>query len=98
MGTHHAVDVHKLYQTLGVDLNVFSSALKLNTQYMHCIWYDLKLDYKIIENHYVSRIIEMYRILKETGSIYLQMDTRINHWLRYIMDNVFGYDNYVVPV
>jgi len=41
MGTHHAVDVHHLYKTLGITLNVFSSALKLNTQYMHCIWFNV---------------------------------------------------------
>jgi len=46
MGTHHAVDVYHLYKTLGVNLNVFSSAMKLNTQYMHAIWYDLKLNKK----------------------------------------------------
>ena len=36
----------------------------------------------------------MHRILKDTGSIYLQMDTRINHWLRCILDDIFGYDNF----
>tara|TARA_R110000850_G_scaffold262281_1_gene390673 strand:- start:319 stop:909 length:591 start_codon:yes stop_codon:yes gene_type:complete len=36
----------------------------------------------------------MHRILKDTGSIYLQMDTRINHWVRCIMDDVFGYGNF----
>jgi DNA modification methylase len=36
----------------------------------------------------------MYRILKEVGSIYLQMDTRINHWLRIICDEIFEYDNF----
>ena len=37
----------------------------------------------------------MHRILKDTGSIYLQMDTRINHWLRCILDDFFGYDNFL---
>lgn len=55
---------------------------------------DLKCDRKIIEEHYIPRIKEMHRILKETGSIYLQMDTRINHWMRCIMDNIFGYNNF----
>ena len=55
---------------------------------------DLKPKRKIIEEHYIPRIKEMYRILKNTGSIYLQMDTRINHWLRCIMDDVFNYKNY----
>ena len=56
---------------------------------------DLKCDRKVIEEHYIPRIKEMYRVLKETGSIYLQMDWRINHWIRLILDNVFGYDNFV---
>lgn len=43
-GTHHARDAHYLFQTLGLDLNLFSSALKTNSQYMHCIWFDLILD------------------------------------------------------
>ena len=47
-----------------------------------------------IEAHYIPRIKEMHRILKPTGSIYLQMDTRINHWIRCIMDDIFGYDNF----
>jgi glyceraldehyde-3-phosphate dehydrogenase type II len=43
-GTHHARDAYYLFQTLGLDLNLFSSALKTNSQYMHCIWFDLILD------------------------------------------------------
>ena len=58
MGTHHAVDVYHLYKTLGIELNVFSSALKLNTQYMHCIWYDVKLDNKITEEEAIQNFID----------------------------------------
>ena len=42
-GTHHAKDAWHLFQTLGVDLNLFSAAIKLNTQYMHSIWFDLRV-------------------------------------------------------
>jgi len=56
---------------------------------------DLKPKREIIKEHYIPRIKEMHRILKDTGSIYLQMDTRINHWLRIIMDDIFGYDNFL---
>ena len=52
---------------------------------------DLSSIKEVIEEHYSPRIKEMHRVLKEDGSIYLQMDTRINHWLRCIMDHVFGY-------
>jgi len=55
---------------------------------------DLKPIRSEIEAHYIPRIKEMHRILKPTGSIYLQMDTRINHWMRCIMDDVFGYQNF----
>jgi len=55
---------------------------------------DLKPIRSEIEAHYIPRIEEMHRILKTTGSIYLQMDTRINHWMRCIMDDVFGYKNF----
>lgn len=53
---------------------------------------DLKPNRIEIENHYIPRLKEMYRILKPTGSIYLQMDTKINHWVRCIMDDIFGYE------
>jgi hypothetical protein len=36
-GTHHAYDTWRLCNTRGLDLNLFSSAIKLNTQYMHSI-------------------------------------------------------------
>lgn len=62
MGTHHAVDVYHLYKTLGIELNVFSSALKLNTQYMHCIWYDVKLDKKITRDDVIQRFINNPRV------------------------------------
>lgn len=53
---------------------------------------DLKPNRIEIENHYIPRLKEMHRILKPTGSIYLQMDTKINHWVRCIMDDIFGYE------
>mgnify|MGYP002813850887 CR=1 FL=1 len=55
---------------------------------------DLKANETEINTFYYPRIKEMYRILKPTGSIYLQMDTRINHWLRMILDKIFGYENF----
>jgi len=42
-GTHHARDAYHLFQTLGEKLNLFSSAIKINTQYMHTLWFDLDL-------------------------------------------------------
>ena len=44
-GTHHARDSYHLFQTMGVKLNLYSSAIKLNTQYMHTLWFDLDLNF-----------------------------------------------------
>jgi glyceraldehyde-3-phosphate dehydrogenase type II len=42
-GTHHARDAYHVFQTLGEKLNLFSSAIKLPTQYMHTLWFDLDI-------------------------------------------------------
>lgn len=42
-GTHHARDAYHVFQSLGEKLNLFSSAIKLPTQYMHTLWFDLDL-------------------------------------------------------
>ncbi|MEK7341424.1 MAG: hypothetical protein AABZ69_04310 [Candidatus Binatota bacterium] len=42
-GTHQGRDAHYLFKTLDLDLDIYSSALKLNTQYMHTIHFDLKM-------------------------------------------------------
>jgi glyceraldehyde-3-phosphate dehydrogenase (NAD(P)) len=43
-GTHHARDAVYLFRTLGHELDLFSSAMKINSQYMHCIWFDISLN------------------------------------------------------
>lgn len=43
-GTHHATDAANLYKsTLGKDVNLFSSAMKLNTQFMHTAHFHFRL-------------------------------------------------------
>lgn len=43
---------------------------------------------------YRPRLIEMKRILKDTGTIYLHCDYRLVHYLKVEMDNIFGIDNF----
>lgn len=40
------------------------------------------------------RILEMHRILKETGSIYLHCDPTMSHYLKMVMDAIFGRMNF----
>jgi glyceraldehyde-3-phosphate dehydrogenase (NAD(P)) len=42
-GTHHARDAWHLFNTLDYDLNLFSTAMKLNSQYMHTIFFDIRV-------------------------------------------------------
>jgi len=43
---------------------------------------------------YEPRLQEMFRLLKDTGSIYLQMDYRIVHYMKVKMDEIFGIKNF----
>ena len=61
-GTHHARDVHELFAQEGKKLNLFSSAIKLPTQYMHTLWFSLNfkdlLKYEdIVENLHNSEFL-----------------------------------------
>ena len=58
-------------------------------------------DKKCIEKGYLTymafmavRLIEMKRVLKPTGSIYLHCDPTMSHWLKILMDMIFGADNF----
>jgi len=54
-GTHHARDAYHLFRTKGLELNLWSSALKANTQYMHCIYFTLKLKRAISKEEVLER-------------------------------------------
>ena len=41
-----------------------------------------------------ARLLEMHRILKDTGSIYLHCDPTMSHYLKLVMDAVFGKVNF----
>jgi site-specific DNA-methyltransferase (adenine-specific) len=40
------------------------------------------------------RLVEMHRLLKPTGSIYLHVDPTASHYLKLVMDQVFGGGNF----
>lgn len=40
------------------------------------------------------RLLEMKRILKPTGSIYLHCDPTMSHYLKLVMDTIFGKENF----
>ena len=41
-----------------------------------------------------QRVIEMHRVLKDTGSLYLHCDPTASHYLKLMLDEIFGKDNF----
>ncbi|MDR0927873.1 MAG: HNH endonuclease [Ignavibacteria bacterium] len=41
-----------------------------------------------------QRIIEMHRVLKDTGSLYLHCDPTASHYLKVLLDEIFGKNNF----
>lgn len=48
--------------------------------------------------HYIGwmrdRVVEMHRVLKPTGSLYLHCDPKASHYLKVMLDEVFGMANF----
>ena len=44
------------------------------------------------------RLVELRRVLKETGSIYLHCDPTASHYLKILMDAVFGGQNFLTEI
>jgi len=58
-GTHHARDAYHLFKTLGKEYtNLFSSAVKLNTQYMHTVRFKLTVKEPTTEEQLINLIQE----------------------------------------
>ncbi len=55
-GTHHARDVRDLFATINEDVKVFSSAMKLNTQYMHSMRFSIEVVGAIDKEGIISRL------------------------------------------
>jgi len=41
-----------------------------------------------------QRVIEMHRVLKDTGSLYLHCDPTASHYLKILLDEIFGKNNF----
>jgi len=41
-----------------------------------------------------ARLVELHRVLKSTGSLYLHCDPTASHYLKVVLDAIFGIDNF----
>ena len=40
-----------------------------------------------------ARLVELHRVLKQTGSLYLHCDPTASHYLKIVLDAIFGFEN-----
>lgn len=55
---------------------------------------DILMDHEFLE-FLRRRLILMRELLSDQGSLYLHIDKKIGHYVRIIMDEVFGYENFL---
>lgn len=96
------MDINKLYcvdnlkllkQIPDESINLIYSDILFATGRDFKDYKDLPYDKESVDDFYNPRIKEMHRVLKDNGTLILQMDYRIDHWLRFICDEHFGYKN-----
>ena len=57
-GSHHAEDAAGLFNTMNLNLDLFSSAMRTNSQYMHIIWFTLKVKEAVTLQDVKDRLVE----------------------------------------
>ena len=50
---------------------------------------------RVLLAYMAVRLLELHRVLKSTGSIYLHCDPTMSHYLKLVMDAIFGRANYL---
>lgn len=98
-GTHHARDAWHLFNTMGYDLNLFSSALIVNTQYMHTIYFDVRVKNKttrerILEN--VQQNDRMSLTYKDSASTVFSFGRDYGHYGRILNVTVVAWPTVMV--
>ncbi len=53
-------------------------------------WKNLKDYLKFIKN----RVEELHRVIKKDGALYFHCDWHASHYIKIILDNIFGYENF----
>ena len=71
-----------------IDLYNFLNGVKSISSSKHYLYNYCYLCYMVI------RLIEMRRILKGTGSVYFHCDPTMSHYIKIMMDTIFGEDNF----
>lgn len=90
-GSHHARDVNEVFQTRGHDLDLFSSAVKVPTQYMHAVWFSLELDRNVTEDEVLEALEDRPRVAftgKQMSNLVYSHGRDVGPWGRILAQTV----------
>ena len=99
-GTHHARDAWHLFNTLGHDLpDLYSSALKINSQYMHCIWFSIRVERPVTAKQVLDRFRANDRVAlthKSSANTIFSFGRDYGHYGRILSQTVIAQDTVAV--
>jgi len=75
-------------------LDTFASSFPALAKYIASVGHAHSKQMMVYLTYMSQRIIEMHRILKETGSLYLHCDQTASHYLKILLDFIFGKNNF----
>jgi len=92
----------KLYHddNLNVMKNLLKKDIKINLIYIDPPFFTNMYDFDKFKdiNEYLNfmkqRLLLMKELLTEDGSIYVHLDHHVSHYIKILMDEIFGYDNF----
>lgn len=90
-GSHHARDVNEVFQTRGHDLDLFSSAVKVPTQYMHAVWFSLELTHETTDEEVLTALEERPRVAfteKQMANLVYSHGRNVGPWGRILAQTV----------
>ncbi len=84
-----ARDIPRVMQEYGIAADA--------VQFWHHLVQALNADTKLLAYlvYMAVRLLEMYRVLKPSGSLYLHCDPTASHYLKIILDSIFGRSNFI---
>ncbi len=90
-GTHHAHDAAGLFETLKVNPKIFSSAMQLNTQFMHTLHFNLKLKKATTKEQALKNIAanpHLATTTKKSSNLVFSFGRDYGPWGRLLMHSV----------
>lgn len=89
--TWHWPGAVSTFETMQTDPNAPHKAVRAITSLVELLGHNQMAAYLVMMT---ARLIELHRVLKPTGSLYLHCDPTASHYLKVVLDAIFGAENY----